>query len=104
MSLISLVVRISNMKSCELKRALDSIDLTITSSCTSNALTLNANGIKVMGIVDVVFTTILFLATLYFGWRHVKEVETPTPNTRQRGVWFILVPVGIKQNSNVFNC
>lgn len=72
MCLICLGKRISNTKSCELERALDSINLK-DFSMPIGFTCGKSNGLHIFGIADIVFNTILFLLTLYLGWLQYKE-------------------------------
>lgn len=73
MCLICLGKRISNTKSCELERALDSIKLKDLFSCPYASLLDKSNELHILGIVDIAFNTILFLLTVYLGWLQYKQ-------------------------------
>ena len=97
MCLICLSKRISNTKSCELERALDSINLKDIFSCPYASLVDNSNGLHILGIADIVLNTILFLLTLYLG-RLQYKTEGKSSGVQNLFFWIPLVFVSLPQS------
>ena len=97
MSIISLHKSLRD-ESCELKRALASIDLSFP--CEYNTIIDNSYGLFVMGSIDVALNGICFLLILYFGWKPLRKAtnECKNPDIRKIFTWVFIVFVSIAKS------